>query len=117
MKAAISLSVLLLAGAPAGAWAQEQAAQPHEPAASAAWTLPERVDTPVSQEGKAVKHIRYTDAGSTIDEVREGAETRSITVTPNSKMPSYNIIPDARNGQPGRRNNQGGQRVWKVINF
>ena len=62
-----------------------------------------------------VEHIRHSDAGNTIDEVRVGGETKSITVQPANKMPSYEIMPEQRS-TPGNAGS-GGQRVWKVIRF
>ena len=65
--------------------------------------------------GQKVEHIRHSDAGNTIDEVRVGGETKSITVQPANKMPSYEIMPEQRS-TPGNAGS-GGQRVWKVIRF
>ena len=62
-----------------------------------------------------VEHIRHSDAGNTIEEVRVGGETKSITVQPANKMPSYEIMPEQRS-TPGNAGS-GGQRVWKVIRF
>lgn len=118
MKAAISLSILLWAATPAWVHAQSQeGGLPPSTAAEATWSIQDRNAEPLQREGKTLRHIHHEDAGNSIDEIREGAETRSITVKPNNNMPSYNIMPDARNSQPGRYGSQNGQRVWRVMNF
>ena len=106
-----------LAFLPAFAWAQEAARQPASAAA------PEPQPAAVAAQGEQDKpakpdtHIRYGDSGNTIEEVREGADTKSISVKPNNAAPQYQIVPDARSGQPGHYGNQGGTRVWKVLSF
>ena len=63
-----------------------------------------------------VEHIHTEDAGSRVDEVRTGGETKSITVQPKANVPPYSVQPadptnmgagEAGPGAPGRR-------VWKV---
>ena len=54
---------------------------------------------------KRTERILIEDAGSRIDELRVGGETRSITVQPKGGMPSYQV-------QPGS-----GQRSWKIAAF
>jgi len=54
---------------------------------------------------KRTERIHIEDAGSSIDELRVGGETRSITVQPKGDMPSYQV-------QPGS-----GQRSWKIAIF
>ncbi len=117
MKKILCLSALSLALLPAFAWAQEAARQPASAAA------PEPQPAAVAAQGEQDKpakpgtHIRYGDSGNTIEEVREGADTKSISVKPNNAAPQYQIVPDARSGQPGHYGNQGGTRVWKVLSF
>ena len=110
------LAVLLIISQPA-AWAQASA-EPSASAASAAGQLhPGNAGTMADEKGKPGTFIRHSDAGATIEEVREGADTKSITVTPANNAPQYNIVPDARSGQPGNNGDQGGKRVWKVLSF
>ena len=57
---------------------------------------------PVEQR---TERIRVEDAGSRIDELRVGGETKSIVVQPKGGMPAYQV-------QPGS-----GERSWKIANF
>ena len=54
---------------------------------------------------KRTERIHREDAGSSIDELRVGGETRSITVQPKGDMPSYQVHPGS------------GQRSWKIAIF
>lgn len=61
------------------------------------------------------------DAGSRIDELRVGGETRRITVQPAADVPAYEIQPTdgarARPAEPSDRSSASGQRVWNVLKF
>ncbi|MDO8318854.1 hypothetical protein [Rhodoferax sp.] len=52
-----------------------------------------------------VEHIHVEDAGASIDEVRVGGATQSITVQPKGGMPAYQVAPKT------------GERSWKVLGF
>ena len=54
---------------------------------------------------KLTERIHIEDTGSSINELRVGGETRSITVQPKGDMPRYQV-------QPGS-----GQRSWKIAIF
>lgn len=54
---------------------------------------------------KRTERIQVEDAGSRIDELRVGGETRSITVQPKGGAPKYQI-------QPGS-----GERSWNILAF
>ncbi len=54
---------------------------------------------------KRTERIHVEDAGSRIDELRVGGETRSITVQPKGGYPSYQIQPVS------------GERSWKILGF
>lgn len=54
---------------------------------------------------KRVEQIRIEDAGSRIDELRVGGETKTITVQPKGGMPAYDVQPTS------------GERSWKVLGF
>lgn len=69
-----------------------------------------------------IERIHHEDAGSTIDELRYGGETQSITVQPKANVPPYEIQPnDGTHGEPAMRDGAGpapaGQRVWKILSY
>ena len=111
MKKILGLSALSLVLLPAVAWAQEAA---QKPASSAAVAQPQQpaaiVQSTEAETGKPTTYIRHTDSGSTIEEVREGADTKSISVKPHNAAPQYQIVPETRSGQPGHYGNQGGNQ-------
>jgi hypothetical protein len=117
MKKILGLSALSWILLPAVAWAQEAVQAP----ASAVVVEPQQpaeiVQSTEAETGKPTTYIRHTDSGSTIEEVREGADTKSISVKPHNAAPQYQIVPETRSGQPGHYGNQGGKRVWKVLSF
>lgn len=96
--------------------------------ALAAQTAPAPVP-PIQERGLAagrnnqrVERIRVEDAGVTVDEVRYGGQTQSITVQPKADVPEYEIQPPAlaRTRPADHRDGMGsatGQRVWNVIKF
>ena len=98
-----------------GAWAQAPA--PAQPASAGAAGAEVTRDAPrLDRRTQRVEHIRTEDAGSRVDEVRTGGETKSITVQPKANVPPYSVQPadptnmgagEAGPGAPGRR-------VWKV---
>ncbi len=54
---------------------------------------------------KRTERILIEDAGSRIDELRIGGETKSITVQPKGTMPAYDVQPVS------------GERSWKILGF
>ena len=60
-----------------------------------------------SDKGQRIERIVVEDAGSRIDELRVGGETRSITVQPKvgGKLPAYEVRPN------------NGTRVWNLGRF
>jgi hypothetical protein len=67
-----------------------------------------------------IERIRVEDEGATIDELRVGGQTQSITVQPKAALPEYEIIPSdgARgSGRRDERTGDTGQRVWNVLKF
>ena len=81
-------------------WAQAPAAAPA--AADAPKTT---ASAPRGAIEKRTERIHLEDAGSRIDELRVGGETKSIEVKPAGGAPAYQI-------QPGS-----GERSWKVLDF
>lgn len=69
-----------------------------------------------------IERLRVEDDSVRVDETRVRGETQSITVTPKSKLPAYEVMPATANRPPstGARDNSastGGARVWKVFGF
>lgn len=68
-----------------------------------------------------IERLHHEDAGSTIDELRYGGETQSITVQPKANVPAYEITPsDGTHSQPAARDGVGpaaGQRVWNILKY
>ena len=60
---------------------------------------------PATQLEQRAERIHVEDAGSRIDELRVGGETKSIVVQPKGGMPAYQIQPVS------------GERSWKIANF
>ncbi len=54
---------------------------------------------------KRTERIHIEDAGSSIDELRVGGETKTIDVKPKGDMPAYQVAPSS------------GERSWKVLDF
>ena len=108
------MAILALAAAAA---ASAQAPAPAaSPAAAASGAAVAREELQLDRRTQRVEHIRTEDAGSRVDEVRAGGETKSITVQPKANVPPYSVQPadptnmshgEAGPGAPGRR-------VWKV---
>ena len=78
--------------------------------------------TPNPPTEKRVERIHFEDAGSRIDELRVGGETRTITVAPKGGMPAYDVAPATANRGPGTTERSGagasgGTRTWKILGF
>ena len=79
-------------------------------------------DEPVlDRNTQRVEHIQHEDAGSRVNEVRVGGETRSITVQPKARVPSYDVQPTDPSGtRPGSRDagpRRTGPRVRELHQF
>lgn len=64
-----------------------------------------------------IENIRHEDAGSRIDEVRVGGETKSITVQPKGNAPAYEIAPDNANRSPATPERERASGGWKILGF
>ena len=108
----IALAAALALLAPVAGSAQDPAAVAAQPADVR--PAPKSID-------KKIERIRIEDAGTRIDELRYGGETKSITVQPKFDVPEYEVVPpDGAKHRPQieRDNAPGtGQRVWKVFGF
>jgi hypothetical protein len=77
---------------------QAQSPAPAQAASRAAASAPGAIE-------KRTEHIRIEDAGTRIDELRVGGETKSIDVQPKGGMPAYQVAPTT------------GERTWKILGF
>jgi hypothetical protein len=73
------------------------------------------------RKNQKIERLKTEDSGATIEELRVGGQTQSVTVQPKANMPAYEMQPsdmartrpaDSREGLAGRR-----QRVWNVFGF
>ncbi|MDR0224860.1 MAG: hypothetical protein LBI66_00425 [Burkholderiaceae bacterium] len=121
MRAAPLLILLSLAASPVLA----QNTTP-EPAAAAAPAAGDGQPAPAAREGRdrtnqRVEHIHVEDAGSRVDELRVGGQTRNITVQPKvGDMPAYEV--QSNDGARSSRNRgdgdgTNGTRVWNLKQF
>jgi len=99
----ISLSVGMTLGLSV-AWAQVP--PPPVPAES-----PAASRTPEPTTERIVHH----DAGSRIEELRVGGQTRSIEVETNSRVPGYRVQPIDPAQSPNKSG--AGKSSWRVLNF
>ncbi|MDO5625346.1 MAG: hypothetical protein Q4G71_11725 [Pseudomonadota bacterium] len=86
------------------------------PAAPGTEGAPLRDETALDRRTQRVENITHEDAGSRVDEVRAGGETRSITVQPKAPVPAYDVLPANPGGPAQREGGPGstGPRVWKI---
>ena len=89
------------------AWAQTSPPSGSAPAASVAAPKAALPATPQPTAGanQLIERIHVEGGGSSIDELRVGGETRSITVQPKGGFPAYDVQPAT------------GTRAWKVLGF
>jgi len=82
---------------------------------------PDAAEQPRERAPQRIERIHHEDAGSTVDEVRHGGQTQSITVQPKTNVPPYEVLPadGPRSGTPSRDSAPGaaGQRVWNLRKF
>jgi len=101
----------------AAVMAQTQVPSPNEPSA------PVRAQATPNTPGRgdpAIERIRTEDAGSRIDELRVGGETRQISVQPKAAVPAYEVkSPEGARGTPppSTSNDTNGSRVWNFFKF
>lgn len=112
MRAALLLSLFLSSLGFGLAQAQTTPAKP--PAG--------QTEKPASAPGKTeqkIENIRHEDAGSRIDELRVGGETKSITVQPKGqgKAPAYEVDPGSSNRNPAATDRERGSGGWKIRSF
>ena len=125
MKTALRpLFAAVIAALPlAAVMAQTQAPSPPSPARLAPPVRPEAAPDTRNKPGRGdptIERIRTEDAGSRIDELRVGGETKQISVQPKTTVPAYEVKPaeGARGTPPPTTSNDtNGSRVWNFFKF
>lgn len=92
-----------------GAVATTAGAQPASPAGT------ER--EPVRTLEQKTERIVHQDAGSRIEELRVGGQTRSIGVDTPSRVPGYQIEPVDPSQMNDARGSSAGKSSWRLIRF
>ena len=96
-----------------------------------AWTAAsaQGIAAPVQREEQAeprrnqkIERIHVEDSGASIDELRVGGQTRSITVQPKANVPEYEFQPtDLSRSRPADKrdglSSPSSQRVWNLLRF
>jgi len=101
------LLVALSCLAAAAALAQQPAALPRDIA-----------PPPAGGTEQKIERIRHEDAGSRIDELRVGGETKSITVQPKGKAPAYEVAPESNNRNPASTERErSGTGGWNILKY
>jgi hypothetical protein len=115
MRAAPLFTLLLCCLAPGLALAQATAKAKAPPASQS-----KPADPAAGKTEQKIEKIRHEDAGSRIDELRVGGETKRITVKPKGDMPAYEVGPQGGNRNPASNEREGGgsgSGGWKIFGF
>ena len=73
---------------------------------------------PSGKPEQKIERIRHEDAGSRIDELRVGGESKHITVQPKGDAPAYEVAPESNNRNPAATDRErSGKGGWKVLGF
>jgi len=79
-----------------------------------------RDGTPPPKTGveQKIERIHHEDAGSRIDELRVGGETKNITVQPKGNAPAYEVAPEGNNRNPAATDSErSGPGGWNLFKF
>jgi hypothetical protein len=114
MRFALPLTLFLCNLAPALVLAQA-------PAKTSTNTRPDTQADPVAGKIEPkIENIHHEDAGSRINELRVGGETKRITVQPKGDIPPYELGTGSSNRNPATTEpgtGKGGSPGWKVLGF
>lgn len=73
---------------------------------------------PRGRPDQQIERIHHEDAGSRIDELRVGGESKSITVKPKGDAPAYEVAPESNNRNPaGTDRERSGSGGWNLFKF
>ena len=96
--------------------AQQPAAQP-----ASAQRAPVESTQGEGKRNQKIERIHVEDSGASVDEVRYGGQTQSITVQPKTNVPAYEVLPNdggrERQGQAETSSSGNGPRVWNLMKF
>jgi hypothetical protein len=70
-----------------------------------------------ADEAKVMERITHEDAGSRIDELRVGGQTRSIDVQPKNGAPAYEIAPQPTADTAADGRSSSGRSRWRILSF
>ncbi len=111
----------LIASAGLLALALAQAQTSPQPPFSGRDALQKEEQAAAGRANQKIEHIHVEDQGASVDEVRYGGQTQSITVTPKANVPSYEVLPNSGgrgySGPGATGSNGNGPRVWNVLKF
>jgi hypothetical protein len=114
---AVMACVLPLAGAQA-----QNNPQPAPATTAAPADQPTVTENSSGRRNQKIENIHVEDNNATVDEVRYGGQTQSITVKPKGSAPEYEVLPGTgarvQPNQPGQSDAGGnGPRVWNIFKF
>lgn len=73
---------------------------------------------PASGTEQKIERIRHEDAGSRIDELRVGGESKNITVQPKGDAPAYQVAPESNNRNPASTDRErSGTGGWNILKY
>ena len=113
-------AALLVAGLLVNSSALAQSGTAGAAAAAGTAGSPPPSAEPVRTLEQRTERIVHEDAGSRIEELRVGGQTRSIQVQTNTDVPAYQVQPlDAgkTEGGLGQRSGNAGRSTWRLFNF
>ena len=82
----------------------------------------EREEPANARRNQKIERIHIEDGGASIDELRVGGQTQSITVQPKANVPEYEFQPtDLARSRPADKrdglSSPSSQRVWNLLRF
>lgn len=75
-------------------------------------------EPPTGATEQKIERIRHEDAGSRIEELRVGGESKSITVQPKGDAPAYQVAPESNNRNPASTDRErSGTGGWNILKY
>lgn len=117
--ASATAAALLVAGVLAASTALAQSGATGSASPAGAAVTPSTAE-PVRTLEQRTERIVHEDAGSRIEELRVGGQTRTISVQTNTDIPGYQVQPldtGRTDGGLGQRPGNAGRSTWRLFNF